>query len=60
MIGERESHMEYMKRRIKEETLCDYFMSPMDAAKRIRALEQRLDELEGALVAERNAKISNE
>ena len=60
MMDERESHMEYMKRRIKEETLCDYFMSPMDAAKRIRALEQRLDELEGALVAERNAKISNE
>ena len=53
----RESHMEYMKRRIKEETLCDYFMSPMDAAKRIRALEQRLDELEGALVAERNSKV---
>jgi hypothetical protein len=57
MMDERESHMEYMKRRIKEETLCDYFMSPMDAAKRIRALEQRLDELEGALVAERNAKV---
>ena len=57
MIDERESHMEYMKRRIKEETLCDYFMSPMDAAKRIRALEQRLDELEGALVAEGNAKV---
>ena len=57
MMGERESHMQYMKRRIKEETLCDYFMSPMDAAKRIRALEKRLDELEGALVAERNTEV---
>jgi hypothetical protein len=29
----------------------------MDAAKRIRALEKRLDELEGALVAERNTEV---
>ena len=57
MMGKRESHMEYMKRRIKEQKLCDYFMSPMDAAKRIRALEKRLDELEGALVAERNTEV---
>ena len=57
MIGERESHMEYMKRRIKEQKLCDYFMSPMGAAKRIRALEKRLDELERALSAERNTEV---
>ena len=57
MMGERESHMEYMKRRIKEQKLCDYFMSPMDAAKRIRALEKRLDELERALSAERTTEV---
>ena len=57
MMGERESHMEYMKRRMKEQKLCDYFMSPMDAAKRIRALEKRLDELERALSAERTTEV---
>jgi len=57
MMGKRESHMEYMKRRIKEQKLCDYFMSPMDAAKRIRALEKRLDELERALSAERTTEV---
>ena len=32
-------------------------MSPMGAAKRIRALEKRLDELERALSAERNTEV---
>ena len=42
---------------MKEQKLCDYFMSPMGAAKRIRALEKRLDELERALSAERNTEV---
>ena len=52
-----ERHMEYMKRRLREEADKCALMSPMEAARRIVALEKRLDELEGALRAERTVEV---
>ena len=52
-----ERHMEYMKRRFKEEADKCAMMNPFSAAKRIIALEKRLDELERALSAERNTEV---
>ena len=56
-----ERHMEYMKRRLKEEAekckIKDVLMNPLEASKRIVALEKRLDELEGALIAERTREV---
>jgi hypothetical protein len=47
---ERESHWQYMKRRMREEDnrlgICKDFMSPLDAARRIRSLEERIKQLE--------------
>lgn len=47
---ERESHWQYMKRRMREEDkrlgICREFMSPLEAARRIRSLEERIKELE--------------
>ena len=56
-----ERHMEYMKRRLREEAekckIKDVLMNPLEASKRIVALEKRLDELEGALIAERTREV---
>jgi hypothetical protein len=46
---ERESHWQYMKRKMREEQdkqgICP-MMTPWEAARRIRSLEQRIKELE--------------
>ena len=47
------------KTRQEECKLKDLFMSPMDAARRIVALEKRLTELEEALRAERTSEVDN-
>lgn len=52
-----ERHMEYMKRRLKEEADKCALMNPFNAARRIQELEKRLDELEGALRAERTVEV---
>ena len=64
MIGDKgykEGYIDYMYRRMNEESekckLKDVFMNPLDAARRIVALEKRIDELERALSAERNTEI---
>ena len=48
------------KRRQEECKLKDLFMSPMDAARRIVALEKRITELEDALRAERTSEVNND
>ena len=49
----RESHWQYMKRRMREEDnrlgICKDFMSPREAARRIRNQEERITELENAV-----------
>ncbi len=49
-MSEYESHWQYMKRRMREEDnrlgICREFMSPLEAARRIRDLEKRIKELE--------------
>jgi hypothetical protein len=49
---QRESHWQYMKRRMREDTdkqgICPV-MSPWEAARRIRAMDQRIIELENAV-----------
>jgi len=35
-------------------------MNPLEASKRIVALEKRLDELEGALIAERTREVKSD
>ena len=59
-----ERHMEYMKRRLREEAkkckIKDVLMNPLEASKRIVALEKRLDELEGALIAERTREVKSD
>ena len=52
-----ERHMEYMRRRLKEEADKCALMNPFNAARRIQELEKRLDELEGALRAERTVEV---
>jgi hypothetical protein len=47
------------KMRKEECKLKDVFMNPLDAARRIVALEKRLDELEEALRAERTSEVNN-
>ena len=46
----RESHWQYMKRRMREEDsrlgICKDFMSPREAARRIRDQEERIKQLE--------------
>ena len=46
----RESHWQYMKRRMREEDsrlgICRDFMSPREAARRIRDQEERIKQLE--------------
>lgn len=50
-----ERHYEYMKRRMREEDerqgICRNFMLPSEMAKRIKALEKRVEELENANVS---------
>ena len=48
------------KTRQEECKLKDMFMSPMDAARRIEALEKRITELEDALRAERTSEVNND
>ena len=48
------------KRRREECKLKDLFMSPIDAARRIVALEKRITELEDALRAERTSEVNND
>ena len=49
-----ERHYEYMKRRMREEDekqgICSNFMLPSEMARRIKALEKRVEELENANV----------
>ncbi len=49
-MSEYENHWQYMKRRMREEDnrlgICREFMSPLEAARRIRDLEKRIKELE--------------
>jgi hypothetical protein len=45
--------------RQEECKLKDVLMNPMEASKRIVALEKRLTELEDALRAERNTEVNN-
>jgi len=51
---QREGYYEYMKRRMREEDekcgILNKWMSPMEMARRIRALEQKIEELENANV----------
>ena len=51
---QREGYYEYMKRRMREEDekqgICSNFMLPSEMARRIRALEQKIEELENANV----------
>jgi hypothetical protein len=58
----RESHYDYMKRRMREEDcregICRDFMSPWDAARRIRKLEDRVEALE-RYIREQNANNTN-
>ena len=46
--------------RRQECKLKDLFMSPIDAARRIVALEKRITELEDALRAERTSEVNND
>ena len=49
-MSEYESHWQYMKRRMREEDsrlgICRDFMSPREAARRIRDQEERIKQLE--------------
>ena len=47
------------KMRQEECKLNDVLMNPMEASRRIVALEKRLTELEDALRAERNTEVNN-
>jgi hypothetical protein len=47
------------KMRQEECKLRDVLMSPLEASRRIVALEKRLTELEDALRAERNTEVNN-
>ena len=47
------------KMRQEECKLKDVLMSPLEASRRIVALEKRLTELEDALRAERNTEVNN-
>ena len=47
------------KMRQEECKLKDVLMSPLEASRRIVALEKRLTELEDALRAERNREVNN-
>lgn len=47
------------KMRQEECKLKDVLMSPLEASKRIVALEKRITELEDALRAERNREVNN-
>ena len=47
------------KMRQEECKLKDVLMSPLEASKRIVALEKRITELEDALRAERNTEVDN-
>ena len=63
---EKESHWQYMKRRMREEDtrlgICKDFMSPREAARRIRNQEERITELENAVaeLRERQSEDSNQ
>lgn len=60
---EPERYYDWMLWKMRQEDskckLKDMFMSPMDAARRIVALEKRLEELEEALRAERTSEVNN-
>ena len=58
---EPERYYDWMLWKMRQEQckLKDVFMSPLDAAKRIVALEKRLTELEEALRAERTSEVDN-
>ena len=47
------------KMRQEECKLKDMLMSPLEASRRIVALEKRITELEDALRAERNTEVNN-
>jgi len=47
------------KMRQEDCKLKDVLMSPLEASKRIVALEKRITELEDALRAERNTEVNN-
>ena len=47
------------KMRQEDCKLKDVIMSPIEASKRIVALEKRITELEEALSAERNSEVNN-
>ena len=47
------------KMRQEECKLKDVMMSPLEASRRIVALEKRITELEDALRAERNTEVNN-
>jgi hypothetical protein len=47
------------KMRQEECKLKDVLMSPLEASRRIVALEKRITELEDALRAERNTEVNN-
>ena len=47
------------KMRQEECKLKDIMMSPLEASRRIVALEKRITELEDALRAERNTEVNN-
>lgn len=47
------------KMRQEEFKLKDVLMSPLEASRRIVALEKRITELEDALRAERNTEVNN-
>ena len=47
------------KMRQEDCKLKDVLMSPLEASKRIVALEKRITELEDALHAERNTEVNN-
>ena len=58
---EPERYYDWMLWKMRKEDckLKDMFMSPMDAARRIVALEKRITELEEALRAERTSEVDN-
>ena len=62
-MSEYESHWQYMKRRMREEDkrlgICRDFMSPREAARRIRDQEERIKQLEETVAELRGRQSEN-
>lgn len=61
--AEPQRYYDWMLWKMRQEDKCklkDVFMTPMDAARRIVALEKRITELEEALRAERTVEVNND